>query len=128
MLRNAGFFNRFRSSRYGMVDVEPDSDKPLNFRRDQLPNIKGKLRHLDMERGLDLAMTATALMLMGSGLGLLMTRRYRLASILGIAFIVQQALEYRRISRLDANETELERRALKLERGDFGKLEVIPFR
>lgn len=75
-----------------------------------------------------MAMTSTALMLLGSGLGFLMTRRYRLASFLGVAFIVQQVLENRRIDRHDPNEIEFERRALKLERGDFGKLEVIPFK
>lgn len=128
MLLNAGFFNRFRANKRKRADIEPNSDKPLNFNRDQLPNIKGKLRHLNMERGLDMAMTSTALMLLGSGLGFLMTRRYKLASFLGIAFIVQQVFENRRIDRHDPNEIEFERRALKLERGDFGKLEVIPFK
>lgn len=128
MLLNVGMFNRFRTSKHRRDDVERDSDKPLNFARDQLPNLRNKLRSLDLERGMDVAMTATGLVLLGTGIGLLFAHRYRLATAVGAAFLLQQVLEYRQIQGEDVNELELERRALKLERGDYGKLEVIPFR
>ncbi|WP_243371178.1 hypothetical protein [Geotalea sp. SG265] len=128
MLLNAGIFNRFRTSKRGRADVEPDSDKPLNLKQDKLPNIRKELRFLNRERGMDLAMTSAGLVLLGSGIGLVFAHRYKLASLVGAAFLLQQLLEYRQVREEDANELELERRALKLERGDFGKLEVIPFR
>lgn len=124
----SGVFNRVLASKHRRADIEPDSDKALNFSRDQKGTINRELRQLNRERGLDMAMTSTALILLGSGLGLVMMRRYRLASFVGLGFLLEQLLEYRRVKTIDPNEIELERRALQLERGDYGKLEVIPFR
>jgi hypothetical protein len=128
MLLNVGIFSRFRTSKRRRADLEPDSDKPLNFKRDQVPNIRTQIGVLNRKQGLEVAMTSTRLALLGAGIGLVLAHRYKLASAVGAAFLLQQILQYRLVRGEDVNELELERRALKLERGDFGKLEVIPFR
>ena len=122
------YFDKVRIPRREFSVREHTSDRPLNT-RDHARNLNQELRKLNMERGYIL----TPLILLGAGLGFIMKRKYKLASLTIIGFLAQEALIGSRAAKslpspAHPEEIELERYALKAERGDFGKLEVIPFR
>lgn len=119
---NVGPFRRKRSKN--------DPDSPLNLAVDQAKTIKRRLRQLKMQEAGKLAVISSPLLLLGAGVGLMIKRRFLLGSMAVAGFFVEKALAGRRFldQRRELEDLRLERRALKAERGDLGKLEVIPFR
>lgn len=119
---NRGPFRKKRSKN--------DLDSPLNLRVDQAKTIKRRLRQLGMQEALKLAVISSPLLLLGAGVGLMIKRKYLLGTMAVAGFFLEKATEGRRFfdQRRELEDLRLERRALKMERGDFGKLEVIPFR
>lgn len=120
-------------------EMDEFSDRSLNYYSDQVPDIKPQLRQLNLEWGLQTALEKIGLpsaMLLGGACGFLFRRKFTLASFFVAGFVLQQALVNRRrqFSRLrrpvarETNDIELERYALKAQLGDYGKLEVIPFK
>lgn len=120
--------------------IEQLSDRPLNLRDDQVPDLRPQIRQLDWEWVVDTvqdnAAAIAATVLVGGALGLLMRRKVALATCFAAGVVLQQVLIRRRpeLFRLgnarnrDRNEIELERYAMKAQLGDYGKLEVIPFK
>ncbi len=109
--------------------IEKDSDRSLNYYPDQSTVIKKELRQLKMERGLNLIKISSPIILIGAGLGCMVARKYKLGSLFVMGLLLQKALEGRVIEPpRDQKDIELEKYALRVERGDFGKLEVIPFK
>jgi hypothetical protein len=112
-------------------------DRSLNYYSDQLPDINPQLRHLDLERVIDTARdnltVISAAVLLGGAVGSLVKRKFAVASCLVLGFVLQQTLtrrgmHKRELNGKDRNEIELERYALKAQRGDYGNLEVIAFK
>ncbi|QWV93133.1 hypothetical protein KP004_18505 [Geomonas oryzisoli] len=111
------------------------ADLPLNFREDQRGNLDPQVRELNLKLGLQSALELLrdpkAALLMGGALALLYKRKYALASLLVGGMVLQRALSHAGEEGEAARkrrETEFERRALKAQRGDYGKLEVIAFK
>lgn len=116
--------------------AEKLNDHSLNYDPDLRPNIDSRLRHLDMEWLLatareNLPVLSSAL-LVGGALGFLFKRKFTVASNFLLALLLQQALLKQRQGNTRAGRSkediELERYALKVERGDYGKLDVIAFK
>lgn len=119
--------------------VDDFKDRPLNLYSDQDPDIDPQLRKLDVELLIETARenfgAITSAVLVGGALGFLLKRKFAFASNLMLAFLLQQALLKQGIGRTlskkggrSRKDIELERYALKLQRGDYGKMEVIPFK
>ena len=115
-----------------------DNDQPLNTSR-QESNIEQQLRRVNLEFGLErapeMAGVALSALLLGAAGGFLLKGKLLKASLCVVGFLYQQGLREEipssPLSRLGVREKkdiELERYALKAQRGDYGKLEVIPFR
>lgn len=120
-------------------NVREWGDRPLNFREDQKKNLDPQLRRLNVKLGgralLDFALSPPPYLLLAGALGLLVRRRFALASLLAGGFVLQQALS--RVGGSDAQEEQeqrsqrelaFERRAMKAQRGDYGRLDVIAFK
>lgn len=112
-------------------------DSSLNYAPDLKPNIDSRLRQLDMELFLAAAReklpAISSGLLVAGALGFLFKRRFTVASNFVLAFLLQQALMKQRQGTSAPNgrskeDIELERYALKAERGDYGKLDVIAFK
>ena len=115
--------------------IENDTDLPLNYYDDQLPDIQQHLRQLNLtwnlERTLEKLDIPLSIALAGGALGFLMKRKVATASLFALGLAAQQIIKRKPLPLLgedEKKELELERYALKAQRGDFGKLEVIPFR
>jgi hypothetical protein len=104
-----------------------NSDQPLNP-RDYATNLNRELRRLKLER----IYLFTPILLLGTGLGLLMMRKYKLGALAVMGFLAQETFIGNRAARKlpsrEPQDIQLGRYAVKAERGDFGKLSVIPFR
>ena len=121
-------------------EIEEFTDRPLNYYSDQVPDITPQLRHLNLERALKTVVGkvdgAPSALLLGAALSLVFRRRFPMASVFLMGFLFRQALMKRppRASSLNTlparknDDAELELYALKAQKGDYGKLEVIPFR
>lgn len=111
-------------------------DAPLNYRTDQKANLNPQLRTLDLKLGLESALELVsdpaAGLLLAAAAGALAKRRYALASLFAAGLILKQALARRNGSRfltpVQLRELEFERRALKVQRGDYGNLQPIAFK
>lgn len=105
-----------------------ESEEALNY-REQTANLKSRLRKLNLERGVNALRANRPLLMIGSALGLMLMRRYKLGSAVLISLLVEKALGIKEKGPTRTpKEIELERYAVKLELGDYGKMEVIPFR
>lgn len=117
--------------------VERLSDRPLNYFSDQLPDIEPALRRLNLKWAARQALLRVPVAALVAGLfrNLLKRRIFR-ATCWGAGLLAQLALtRWARRSRnaqlprdRHRDETALERYALKAQRGDYGKLEVIAFK
>jgi hypothetical protein len=112
-------------------------ERPLNYYSDQLPDINPQLRRLNLERVIDTTRdnltVLSAAVLLGGAVASLVKRKFAVASCLVLGFALQQTLtrhgaQKRELKGKDRNEIELERYALKLQRGDYGNLDVIAFK
>jgi hypothetical protein len=115
------------------------SDAPLNY-RDRERSINKQLRRLDLKWLLEAVRESVGLissaMLVGGAATLIYRRRYILGGNLALAFLAQQYFMWQRRKgspalpkgRTPKEEIELERFALKAERGDFGKIDFIAFK
>ena len=117
------------------VTIEADSDRSLNYYSDQLPDIQKNLRQLNLAWGFERARLPLSVIFISGALGFLLKRRYAAASFFALGLLIQQILkkqplssQQRKLGVGERNELELERYAMKAQRGDFGKIEVIPFR
>jgi hypothetical protein len=113
--------------------LQQESDRCLNYYSDQLPDIEPRLRRLTVRWGVHALVqkkNVGSIFLLGAALGMIVRRRYLLASCYAAGLVLQQLLQ--RSGRPDQRpgraELALERYALKAQRGDYGKLEVIAFR
>lgn len=112
------------------------NDNPLNYIHDQERNLNPELRRLNLRLALQgaraFASDPSATLLFGGAVSALWKRKYALASLLAAGLVLQQALARRgqppRLSGRNRQELELERYAMKAQRGDFGRLQVIPFK
>lgn len=126
----------------GTVDVEALGDRALNYYPDQLPDIKPQLRKLNLVWGLgtarELVSTPASAALLGGAAVALLRSRFLAASFFAAGLLFQQALS-KRVRRdallngtgqrdIEREDLEIERYALKVQRGDYGKLEVIAFK
>ena len=126
----------------GTVDVEGLGDRALNYYPDQLPDIKPQLRKLNVLWGLgtarEMVSTPASAALLGGAAVALLRRRFVAASFFAAGLFLQQALS-KRATRgtlhngtgqrdIEREDLEIERYALKVRRGDYGKLEVIAFK
>ena len=124
------------------LDVEALGDRALNYYPDQLPDIRPQLRRLNVMwvggTARDLVTTPTSAALLGGAALSLLRGRFMAASLFAAGLFMQQALR-KRIKRggkynmrgpksAEREDLEIERYALKVQRGDYGKLEVIPFK
>lgn len=111
--------------------VQEQSDRPLNFEQEQEQNLNRQLRKLYLHEDLDRLRAFTSMLVLGSGLGLMVARKYRWGAAALTGFLLLEAWEGLRSpapSPRNGVDPELARRAAKAERGDFGNLEVIPFK
>lgn len=115
------------------------TDLPLNYREDQRANLNPQLRQLNLRLGLrsalDFLLNPPAALLVGGAVGLLYKRRYGLASLLVVGLTLQRLLAQTGGSAKDREREararrgmEFERRTLKAQRGDYGKLDLIAFK
>ncbi|GFO58201.1 hypothetical protein GMST_05260 [Geomonas silvestris] len=111
------------------------SDRPLNFYDDQLPDIGSKLRRLNLRWGARQILTRVpTAALLGALFRSLLRRKFLHASFYAAGLVLQRALlrklgqEGEGGSGKKRSNTEIERYALKAQRGDYGKLEVIAFK
>jgi len=120
----------------GIVEL---ADRALNYYPDQLPDIEPQLRQLNLEWGLQTVLDKLSIpaALIGGALGFLLRRRFTAAASVCLAGYLLKLAPVKRVplvavscypSMRERSEIELERYALKAQRGDFGKLEVIPFK
>ena len=107
--------------------VEKEIDAPLNH-SDQMKTIKRRVRQLNMMKFSSVLKSSSFFLLLGTGVGLMGMRKYKLGSAFITGFLLKKLFDIGNSTEPDQKELELERYALKLERGDFGKIEVIPFR
>lgn len=117
------------------VTIEADSDRSLNYYSDQLPDIEKNLGQLNLAWGFERMGLPLSVVLISGAAGFLLKRKFAAASFFVFALLIQQILKKQPLSPAlrnlgvgDKNELELERYAMKAQRGDFGKIEVIPFR
>ncbi|SNB47175.1 hypothetical protein [Geobacter sp. DSM 9736] len=115
-------------------------DRPLNYYPDQAVDIDQELRQVNresvLERALEMITAPSSVLLLSAGIGLVLRRRIGLGSVLLAGFLLRNALVtknpprslLRRLGMREKDELDVERYALKAQRGDYGKLEVIPFR
>jgi len=107
------------------------TDTPLNFYDDQLPGIGSKLRRLNLRwGGRQILMRVPTAALLGALLRNLLRRKFLFASFCAAGLLLQRTL-LRKVDkgeRGDSGRVDLERYALKAQRGDYGKLQVIPFK
>ncbi|QXE90235.1 hypothetical protein KP001_17725 [Geomonas subterranea] len=112
-------------------------DLPLNYREDQRGNLDPQVRELNLKLGLQSALefllAPPAALLIGGALGLIYKRRYALASLVVGGMVLRQTLSRGTAAEEEEvtckrKEIEFERRALKAQRGDYGRLEVIAFK
>lgn len=109
--------------------VEIDSDSSINHDADQVPNVNRQLRKLWFEQAAGMARGSLPYVLLGAGLGLVAKRRYNMGAVVLAGFALQKVLAvWRPRPHKRKEDIELERYALRLERGDYGKFEVIPFK
>jgi hypothetical protein len=133
---------RKRRRNTGTMDVEALDDRALNYYPDQLPDIKPQLRRLNVVWGVktarELVRSPTSAALLGGAAVALLRGKFVAASFFAASLVLQQALS-KRIKRgavlnvrgpqgTEREDLEIERYALKVQRGDYGKLEVIPFK
>lgn len=115
------------------------AESPLNYREDQRENLDPQLRRLNVRLGahalLDLVLNPPAYLLLAGAVGLLAKRRFALASFLAGGFVLQRALSrvgatgaQERLEEKKRREIAFERRAMKSQRGDYGRLDVIAFK
>ncbi|TSK04628.1 MAG: hypothetical protein FPO08_20180 [Geobacter sp.] len=115
------------------------AERPLNFSEDQRENLDPQLRRLNVRLGahalLDFVLNPPAYLLLAGAVGLLAKRRFALASILAGGFVLQQALSrvgatgaQERLDERKKREIAFERRTMKAQRGDYGRLDVIAFK
>lgn len=121
-------------------NLEEFADKALNYYPDQVPDIKPQLRQLNLQlasgAALKLLAPPSASMLLGGAAVAILKRRFFMASCFAAGLLLKLALTDRqpRASSSRARDgrqradKEIERYALKAQRGDFGKLEVIAFK
>lgn len=114
------------------------ADAPLDY-TDQRRNLNPQLRTLDLKLGIETAaqfLTEPAhALLVGSALAFMFRRRYA-ALALGAAGVFLQRAKGRRAGspelaerkERERLEMKFQRYAIKAQRGDYGKLEIIPFR
>ncbi|MBT1073559.1 hypothetical protein [Pelotalea chapellei] len=109
-----------------------DNDLSLNFSSDQKQDIKRQLRTINWKRTPEMAGAALSAILLGAAGGFLVKGKLLKATLCVVGFLYQQGLkeEIPQLSSMsrEKRDRELERYALKAQRGDYGKLEVIPFR
>lgn len=115
------------------------ADRPLNHDKDQVSNIDPQLRRLDLKlarrSAAEFLSDPPAALLLGSAVGLLLNRKFALASLCAAGFVLRQAANRRTHpsgrqpqGKREREEIEFERRVLKAQRGDYGRLEMIPFK
>lgn len=115
-------------------------DRPLNFYPDQAVDLDQELRQAEresvLERALEIVTAPSSVLLLGAAVGLMLKRRFLLGSLLLTGFVARNAFlggsppvpVLRRFGMRGKDELDVERYAAKAQRGDYGKLEVIPFR
>lgn len=120
--------------------LEEFGDKALNYYPDQVPDIEPQLRQLNLElaseAALKLLVPPSATMLLGGVAVSILKRRFFMASCFAAGLLLKLALTDRRSKATgsrgrggrDNEDKEIKRYALKAQRGDYGKLEVIPFK
>ncbi|GFO66996.1 hypothetical protein GMLC_05750 [Geomonas limicola] len=107
------------------------TDAPLNFYDDQLPDIGSKLRRLNLRWGVrQVLMRVPTAALVGALLRYLLRRKFLLASCCAVGLVLQRTLlrKAHKGNHDDRDRVDVERYAYKAQRGDYGKLEVIPFK
>ena len=120
----------------GIVEL---ADRALNYYPDQVRDIAPQLRKLNLQWGLQKVLDELSVpaALVGGGLAFLLRRRFATAASFCLAGYLLQQARVKRVALVATsrhrrergrNEIELERYALKAQRGDYGKLEVIPFK
>jgi hypothetical protein len=121
-------------------NLEEFDDKALNYYPDQVPDIKPQLRQLNLQlasgAALKLLVPPSASMLLGGAAVSILKRRFFMASCFAAGLLLKLALTDRQTrasssrarSKREREDKEIERYALKAQRGDFGKLEVIAFK
>jgi hypothetical protein len=118
------------------LTIEAGTDRSLNYYSDQLPDIKKNLRQLNLAWGFERVRLPLSVVFISGALGFLLKRRFAAASLFALGLLFQQILQERQplspplrnLGVGERNELELERYAMKVQRGDYGKIEVIPFR
>lgn len=120
------------SAGWKTVRIERETAQRLWYYLDHPYEIDQRLRELDEEWDIErlLEVNASALALLGMGLGLAVNRRFYLMPALVMGFLLQHALQgwcppvplFRRLRVRTQYEIELERYSLKALRGDFGEL------
>jgi hypothetical protein len=131
-------WNRYRKNRDSDVMAkgrrslsEEEIDRPLNYYSDQVSNIRGQLRNLKIDKGVN---TTVPYMLLTGAAAMLLRRRYLFGALFLGGFLLNAYRVGRRLPELEAKSvrdplnTDVEQYALKAERGDYGHLEVIPFK
>lgn len=114
------------------------SDEPLNY-KDRVRNINPQLRRLDLqwlfEAVRENANLLSSAVLVGGAATMIFRRRYILGGNLALAFLIQQVVLWQRRKgkygshgKTPKDDIEIERFALKAERGDFGKIDFIAFK
>jgi hypothetical protein len=114
------------------------SDEPLNY-KDRVKNINPQLRRLDLqwlfEAVRENGNLLSSALLVGGAAALIYRRRYIFGGNLALAFLIQQVVLWQRRKGNEANrgktpkdDIEIERFALKAERGDYGKIDFIAFK
>ena len=118
------------------LTIEAGTDRSLNYYSDQLPDLQKNLRQLNLAWGFERIGLPLSVVFISGAVGFLLKRRFAAASLFALGFFLQQILKkqqplsppLRNLGVGDRNELELERYAMKAQRGDLGKIEVIPFR
>ncbi len=118
--------------------AEPFEEHPINYNPDQEANFNPQLRRLNMKLLLNaligIVSDPPATLLLGGTFAALLRRKYLLASFFAAGFALQQTAarppgpKGRGRSLRQREELEFERLAMKAQRGDYGRLEVIAFK
>lgn len=131
-------WNRYRKNRDSDVMAkgrrslsEDEIDRPLNYYSDQVSNIRGQLRGLKINKGVN---TTVPFVLLTGAVAMMLRRRYLFGALCVGGFLLNAYRVGKKLPELEAKsvrdpfDTDVERYALKAERGDYGHLEVIPFK
>lgn len=131
-------WNRYRKNRDSDIIAkarrslsEDEIDRPLNYYSDKISNISGQLRDLKIDKGVN---TTVPFVLLTGAIAMLLRRRYLFGALFVGGFLLNAYRVGKRQPELEAKNvkdpfnTDVERYALKAERGDYGHLEVIPFK